>query len=271
VRPRRGGPFARTAPSARRTAERAPRAVVRAASSRARASRASRNMPPQSGTSASRPSRPRARALTGQSRPARCVQRPVVLDVRAATIKCARPSRSWQAPEQMDRGLCVVDALRIGRVHARQRRAQAIGVGRHQDQVDVVVHQAPREAGRAVARASTGQQPDIERRSASRKRPVAPVAPLDDVIREAGTTSRADLGIRALRKEGQSPISQPIADLRQGRMRPNRKMCRRTLLPLRKGGTVPKFGRSKKRDCPHFAIRSRWTSRTGAPESEPRW
>ena len=56
-----------------------------------------------------------------------------------------------------------MDGARIGAVQPRQRPPQAVGVGRRQDQVHVVGHQAPAPDGDVGVAAMGHQQVTIER------------------------------------------------------------------------------------------------------------
>jgi hypothetical protein len=54
-----------------------------------------------------------------------------------------------------------VDALGVGGVDSGQRRPQAVSGKGKKDEVDMIVHQAPAEAGRAVALQGGGKQLQI--------------------------------------------------------------------------------------------------------------
>src|SRR5712664_2039829 len=80
-------------------------------------------------------------------------------------------------------------------MHARQRAAQAIAVGRDQDQMHVVRHQAPGpdfDLGRA---AMAGEQVAVERIVVvTEERPGLPIATLGDMVRETGNDDTGKAG-----------------------------------------------------------------------------
>ena len=80
-----------------------------------------------------------------------------------------------------------MDGARIGAVQPRQRPPQAVGIGRRQDQVNVVGHQAPGNAANALAPAGLGDQSAIGGVILLAKEYLLPpVAALGDVMRDVG-------------------------------------------------------------------------------------
>lgn len=92
----------------------------------------------------------------------------------AAESAPKHPGKARAAP-----AFAEVDAARVAAVRLGESRAQAIGAARHQDQVDVIVHQAPGEAARGRRLAGCGEK--VEASGAVRFRPEC---------RKAGPVSR---------------------------------------------------------------------------------
>ena len=70
--------------------------------------------------------------------------------------RAAAPLKQIAAPP-----FAKIDAAAIAPVRFGQRCAKAVGAGRHWNQVDMVVHQPPREARRSVRSASFGDERQI--------------------------------------------------------------------------------------------------------------
>jgi hypothetical protein len=83
--------------------------------------------------------------------------------------------------------LPAIDPLRISGVHAGQRRAQPVLAGRDEDEVDMVVHQAPGETSRLVPRAGRTEQLQIGPAIVIvEEQRLLAVAALDDMVRDLG-------------------------------------------------------------------------------------
>ena len=80
-------------------------------------------------------------------------------------------------------------------MHTRQRAAQPVGIGRHQDEVHVVRHQAPGPHLDAGSAAIFGEQVAIKRIVAvAEEGPRAAVAALRDVVRVTGDDDAGETG-----------------------------------------------------------------------------
>ncbi|WP_235983908.1 hypothetical protein [Bradyrhizobium australiense] len=93
-------------------------------------------------------------------------------------------------------------------VHRRQRPAQPVGVGRHQDQLRVVRHQAPRPDFHPGGAAGCGEHVAIERVIVlAKERARTAVAALRHVMRVAGNDDTGEAGhAPGSMVEGEKPI-----------------------------------------------------------------
>jgi hypothetical protein len=115
---------------------------------------------------------------------------------RGCEIRLVHRGRAEASLPEMPRALVArLDDAGIGAMHARQRAAQAVGVGRDQDQMHVVRHQAPGpdvDVGRATM---AGEQVAVERIVlVAEERPGSPVATLGDMVRETGDDDTSKAG-----------------------------------------------------------------------------
>lgn len=83
--------------------------------------------------------------------------------------------------------LAEIDAPAVAPVRLRQRGAQPVLARGHEDEVDMIVHQAPGEAARALSRASGGEQREIFATVVIGKEDgQAAIAALRDVVGDVG-------------------------------------------------------------------------------------
>jgi YD repeat-containing protein len=83
----------------------------------------------------------------------------------------------------------------VAPVRLTQRRAQAIGTLRHEDQVDVIVHQAPGEAAHVRRGAALAHQLQIQAPVLIREEHRLPaIAALGDVVSDAGDDDAGEAG-----------------------------------------------------------------------------
>ena len=91
------------------------------------------------------------------------------------------------APRMNDAGVTAM--------HRRQRPAQAVGVGRHQNQMHMIGHQAPRPHLHAGRAAVLPEQIAVERViGVAEERARAAVAALGDVVRVTGNDDAGEAG-----------------------------------------------------------------------------
>ena len=77
----------------------------------------------------------------------------------------------------------------------RQRGAQPVGIGGHEDKVDVIVHQAPGEAFHPRFRAALAQEINVEQAVLVGEEDRLPaIAALGDVMRDAGDDDAGEAG-----------------------------------------------------------------------------
>jgi hypothetical protein len=88
-----------------------------------------------------------------------------------------------------------LDDAGIGAMHARQRTAQPVGIGRHQDKVHVVRHQAPGPHLDPGGTAILGEQVAIKRMvGVTEEGARAAIAALGDVVRVTGNDDTGEAG-----------------------------------------------------------------------------
>ena len=86
-----------------------------------------------------------------------------------------------------------MDGAGIGAVQLGERAAQAVGIGRRQDQMHMVRHQAPRPDADIGGAAMLDQQVVVERVVLGREEHFGPpVAALRDVVRQTGNDNASE-------------------------------------------------------------------------------
>ena len=88
-----------------------------------------------------------------------------------------------------------VDPARIATMRLGKRPAQPVGIGRHQDQVDMVWHQAPGEAPHALRGTGVGYEAAIGGIIiVSEEHRLPPVAALHDMVSDTRNDDASETG-----------------------------------------------------------------------------